>query len=571
MPYVAMVDQFGKSLFDQTDFVAEGRNAERFNRSFADFPGVRAPLVYWDYTTREVITQERISGLKFNDVAGIERMGVDFRRVVKLGVRALVKQLLEDGFFHADTHPGNIIVTSHGDVVYIDWGMTDTIPRDLQLKLVDMFLHMVRAEYAEFVEDLVDLDMFPPDVDRSLLVPIIEDIYETQLGKRARRVYSMGEIIDRVSDVLYQYPFRLPERFSFLMRTVGTMEGVVLSVWPDFRFLEVALPFAAKLLLTVPDPLIRDRLAGDLLRDGRLDTAYLAETVLLATQETTFQVGEFLPAAVDWLLSDQGERLREAVTDAVLSGDARRLADLDVVLGVALRADDLDPVPAIMVPLLRWLGSSPDGERFRRDMLPRLGNLPPRSPLAQSIGEVLRFVDRSDVPILADEVCRFARTALADARTDLQPAVDWVADWLADPRARQALSRLGSAVGRVWDARLVDQVLDIADLALQSQLDLVPLAEATRALAFTPEAEPWRGLACDIAVAGASNGKGAALIGRLLGKRDLLPVLAAMLPAALAFALSPEGAATRRHLLGTLRRRLLGATTGPLLLPERGV
>ncbi|MBM3271352.1 MAG: hypothetical protein FJZ01_27265 [Candidatus Sericytochromatia bacterium] len=570
LPYVAIVDQFGKSLFDQTDFIQEGRNAERFNRSFADFDRVRAPLVYWKYTTRQVITQERIDGVKFNDVPGIERMGVDFRTVVRLGVRALVKQLLEDGFFHADTHPGNIIVTGAGDVVYIDWGMIDTIPRDLQLKLVDMFLHMVRAEYAEFVEDLVDLDMFPRSVDRGLLVPIIEDIYETQLGKRARRVYSMTEVIDRVSDVLYQYPFRLPERFSFLMRTVGTMEGVVLAVWPDFRFLEVALPFAAKLLLTVPDPLIRDRLAGDLVAGGRLDSAYLAETVLLATQETSFQVSEFLPAAVSWLLSDEGERLREAVTDAVLSGDAKVQADLDIVLGVGLRAGDLEPVDAI-VPFLRWLGQTPAGTLYRRRVLARLRSLPPHSPLARSAAEVFRLIEPADVRALCEESCRFARVALSDPETAIQPLVDWIADWLEDTRARQAISRLGSVLAASWEPALLDELLDVADLALQRpHLDLRPLVQAAKGFAFAPEAEPWRALACDIVLAGAINGRGTTLLAHLLGRGGLLLELAGAIPDLLLFFISPEGGATRRHLAQALRRRILGERRGARLQLQEG-
>ncbi len=566
MPYVAIVDQFGKSLFDQTDFIAEGRNAEHFNRSFADFDRVRAPLVYWPYTTRQVITQERIEGVKFNDVAGISRMGVDFRQVVRLGVRALVKQLLEDGFFHADTHPGNIIVTALGDVVYIDWGMVDTLPRDLQLKLVDMFLHMVRAEYDDFVEDLIDLDMFPADVDRGLLVPIIEDIYETQLGKRGIRVYSMTEVIDRVSDVLYQYPFRLPERFSFLMRTVGTMEGVVLSVWPDFRFLEVALPYAAKLMLTVPDPLIRDRLAGDLLSGGRLDTAHLAETVLLATQETSFQVSEFLPEAVAWILSPEGGRLREAVTDAVLSGDRQVLADLDVVFGVGLRADDFDPV-AVTLPCLRWLGGTPEGAAFRARVLPRLRNLPPRSSLAQACGEVFRQVDAPGANLLVREFCRFGRIALADPETDLQPALDWVADWAEDPRAVRSLGDLGAALCTSWDPGALDEVLELADLALRRRLDVRPLVQAARQFAFTPEAEPWRELAVDILLSGTVNGRGTAILGHVLAQRELLLELATALPAALLFAVSPEGASTRGHLFDSFRRRLLGARRRSLL-PE---
>jgi hypothetical protein len=399
-----------------------------------------------------------------------------------------------------------------------------------------------------------------------LLVPIIEDIYETQLGKRGLRVYSMTEVIDRVSDVLYQYPFRLPERFSFLMRTVGTMEGVVLSVWPDFRFLEVALPYAAKLLLTVPDPLIRGRLAGDLLAGGRLDTAHLAETVLLATQETSFQVSEFLPEAVAWILSPEGERLREAISDAVLSGDRQVLADLDVVFGVGLRADDFDPV-AVAVPCLHWLGGTPEGAAYRARVLPRLRNLPPRSSLAQACGEVFRQVDPPGARFLVEEICRFGRSALADPGTDLQPVLDWVADWAEDPRARQSIGDLGAALGASWDSGLLEEMLELADLALQTRLDVRPLVQVARQFAFTQEAEPWRALAIDILLSGAVNGRGTVLLGHVMAQQDLLLELVSAVPAALLFAVSPEGARSRGHLFHSLRRSLLGARRR-LSLPE---
>jgi predicted unusual protein kinase regulating ubiquinone biosynthesis (AarF/ABC1/UbiB family) len=566
MPYVAITDQFGKSLFDQTDFLLEGRNAETFNRNFADFENVRAPLVYWTYTTRQVITQELIDGVKFNDVAAIEKMGVDFRHVVVLGVRALVKQLLEDGIFHADTHPGNIIVTPAGDVVYIDWGMTDSLPRDLQLKLVDMFVHLTRAEYEEFCEDLVDLDMFPPDVDRSLLVPIVADIYDTQLGKRGSKRYSMTEVIDRVSDVLYQYPFRLPERFSFLMRTVGTMEGVVLSVWPDFRYLDVALPYAAKLLLTLPDPVIRDRLAFDLLQTGRLDTQRLADTVLLALKETTFQVGEVLPDIMRWVLSAEGERLLEAGTDAVFSGDRQAEKDLELVFQVVLEARDLDPA-SVVVPFLRWIGATPDGLAYFDRVLPRLRSLPPRSGLAQSLAEVLSHADPADARQVVDEVFRFARLALSEPHLNLQPAVDWLAEWAEDPRAKRAIGSFGGAIGGSWDPELIDQALEIADMALQSGLDLRPLVQAGRSLLLGPEGEMWRTLSLEIVLSGSINGRAATVLAHLLQRPDLLAEMAATVPAALLFAISPEASRTRRNLLDLVRRLLLG-TRPRLMLPE---
>ncbi len=498
MPYVAIVDQFGRSLFDQTDFVGEGHNADRFRSNFVHFEKVRSPRVYWDYTTRYVITLERIEGVKFNDVAGIEKMGVDFHDIVHLGVRAFIKQLLEDGFFHADTHPGNILVTEDAEVVYIDWGMTDTLERDEQLKLVDIFLHMMRAQYDLVAEDLVEIEMFPPDVDFGMLVPVLADVYESQLGKHGQ-IMGMNEILDRIGDVLYRYPFRLPERFSFLMRSVGTMEGVVLETWPTFRFLDVGMPYAAKLLLTVADPRIRTRLVADLVKDGRLDTKQLAQTLELASIEQTFDLAEFLPAGLDWLLSEEGEPLRDAIGLSLQEGDPGLLAQLEAVLAIA-------PVHL---------------RRILDDLLEALGPM------------------------------------LARHGKQMQAIFDWTAYYLSTSAGRQLAAELGGAASATFDASLITRMADLGELALAAEVDLKPLTQAIVGLLLAPEGEAWRDLAVEVALGAEGSGR---MLGFLLtlGSRDGvgLDLMAGAAGAAL-LAVSPRGRSMRRKAIDVLRRRIL--------------
>lgn len=501
MPYVAILDQFGKSLFDQTDFVLEGHNADRFRENFAHFEKVRSPIVYWELTTRRVLTLEHIDGVKFNDVAGIEKMGVDFHQAVVLGVRAFIKQLLEDGFFHADTHPGNIFVTPRGEVVYIDWGMTDTVPRPTQLKLVDIFLHMMRGEYDALAEDLVDLEMFPPDLDRSMLIPVLTDIYETQLGKRGQ-LMSMNQIIERISDVLYLYPFRLPERFSFMMRTVGTMEGVVLETWPTFRFLDIGMPYAAKLLLTIPDTAIRDRLAADLITDGRLDLARLAETVHLAALEQSFDVKDFMPEAALWLISDEGQVLRDAITAALESADAA-----DVALLGDLTA--LDPT------------------RSRR-----------------IFGAAL-------------ETCELL---LARHGSGMQPLFDLSAAWLEAPLGRAAAGQLGMAVGGTWNPAFMSQLADLGELALAQGIDLKPLVQAIVGLVLSPDGDPWREVGVEIALDGGDRSRLVGFLLNLVAHDGVgLDLMAGAAGTAL-LALLPQGRSMRRKAFEVLRRRILGGS-----------
>ncbi|MBI6546093.1 MAG: AarF/ABC1/UbiB kinase family protein, partial [Cyanobacteria bacterium NC_groundwater_1444_Ag_S-0.65um_54_12] len=491
LPYVAIVDQFGKSLFDQTDFLLEGRNNDRFRSQFKDFAGVSSPLVYWEYTTRRVITQERIDGVKFNDVAGIERMGVNFRQIVCTGVRSVIKQVLEEGFFHADTHPGNIIVTPLGTIIYIDWGMTETISSDLRLSLVDLFLHLMRSDYAAFVEDLVKVEILPPDIDRALVIPIIADIYDTQLGKRGR-LYSMQEIMDRFSDILYRYPFRLPERFSFLLRTVATMEGVVLNVWPDFRFLDVGLPYAAKLFLTVPDPRIRNRLVDELLPEGRLATEQLVAIARLATQETSFHLAEFLPAALAWLLSPEGERLHEALSDALFSQDAETLRELELLWQSVKQAMGPEP-SAILLPALGWL-RTPVGQEHLAKTLSRLAFLAPESQIVISSVQWLGQIAAATLYSVVKEFLSLSYLTLANGQLCWQPAIDWLAEGLHGEAWRDSLAELGTKLHGAWDVTLSEQTLAVLELALEQDLDLSSLVHPLTSLLLEPRGEAWRKL-----------------------------------------------------------------------------
>ena len=149
--YVPIVDRFGADLFAQIDFVQEARNLERFRRNFASFVGVTAPKPFWELTTSRVLTEELIEGVKFNDFEGIAAMGVDFDAVARIGVRAFIKQVLEDGFFHADTHPGNVLVKANGEVAYIDFGMVDTFEPELRNAMAALFVHLLHEDFHAFV------------------------------------------------------------------------------------------------------------------------------------------------------------------------------------------------------------------------------------------------------------------------------------------------------------------------------------------------------------------------------------------------------------------------------------
>jgi predicted unusual protein kinase regulating ubiquinone biosynthesis (AarF/ABC1/UbiB family) len=247
-PYVLLVDRLGQSCYEQLDLWTEGLHGEKFARNFNRVPRVTSPKIYWTHASTRVLTQERIYGYRFDDENAIRAAGIDYLEMAEVGIRAFTKQIFEDAFFHADTHPGNIFVTDQGNLVYLDFGMVEYIDEKFQNELVEMFIHVIQQDWDAFYDDMVRADIVPAEVPKEELLPIFSEVSAAQLGYTDKR-YTLQEVSQKYYAVMRDYPFRLPDRFLFLTRTAASMEGVVYRADPSFKFLPIALPFFAKLVL----------------------------------------------------------------------------------------------------------------------------------------------------------------------------------------------------------------------------------------------------------------------------------------------------------------------------------
>lgn len=251
-PYVLLVDRLGQSCYEQLDLWTEGLHGEKFARNFARVPRVTSPQIYWTHASTRVLTQERIYGYRFDDEKAIRAAGIDYLEMAEVGIRAFTKQIFDDAFFHADTHPGNIFVTDAGNLVYLDFGMVEYIDEKFQNELVEMFIHVIQQDWDAFYDDMVRADIVPAEVPKEELLPIFSEVTAAQLGYSDKR-YTLQEVSKKYYAVMRDYPFRLPDRFLFLTRTAASMEGVVYRADPSFKFLPIALPFFSKLVLSRVD------------------------------------------------------------------------------------------------------------------------------------------------------------------------------------------------------------------------------------------------------------------------------------------------------------------------------
>jgi predicted unusual protein kinase regulating ubiquinone biosynthesis (AarF/ABC1/UbiB family) len=243
-----MLREFNVTIHEEMDYAAEGHNAERFRENFKNWTNIHVPKIYWNATTRKVLTMEFIHGTKVTDLEEQARLGISPAKVNRLLIKTYLKQLLEDGFFHADPHPGNLLVMPDGRLAFFDFGMVGRITPELQAKMIDAFFHVVGKDPAGIAQDLIDLDFLKPGTNTKIVRPVVEKMFEFHLNLKLKDV-NFKELTYDLADVMYDYPFRLPSNFTYIMRALMTLEGIGIITDPEFNFFETAKPYAKEFML----------------------------------------------------------------------------------------------------------------------------------------------------------------------------------------------------------------------------------------------------------------------------------------------------------------------------------
>lgn len=278
-----IVDEFGEKLLEELDYTLEARNIEDFLENFKDDPTVKIPRVYKQYSGPRVLVMEWIDGIRCTDPQAIRESGIDLEAFLTVGVSAALRQLLEFGLFHGDPHPGNIFAMRDGRIAYVDFGNVAVLSQQNKQILIDAIVHAVNEDYVEMANDFTRLGFLAKGTDVSPIVPALEAIWQNSLGKGLSE-FNFRSVTGKFNQLVYNYPIRIPERFSLVIRSLLTQEGICLSLKPDFKFLEVAYPYVAKRLLTDPNPALRERLIQVLFKDGVFQWKRLENLIVLAKE-----------------------------------------------------------------------------------------------------------------------------------------------------------------------------------------------------------------------------------------------------------------------------------------------
>jgi predicted unusual protein kinase regulating ubiquinone biosynthesis (AarF/ABC1/UbiB family) len=247
--------EFERTVYEEIDYITEAANAKRFKEMFKDDPAIYIPRVYDEYTSHRVLVLEWINGIKINDYAALEAEGIDRMEVARRTVQTYFHQFFEEGFFHADPHPGNIFIQKgtpgNGPIIeFVDFGMVGSLTKSIQKAMRDLFLSILIRDPETMVQALSLMGFIGEGANNAAIEEglriMLDHYYGMTLGEA--RELDIPEVTEDVGRLLYGQPFQIPAQFAFVGRAIGTLLGVATGLAPDFNFIDVAAPYARKFM-----------------------------------------------------------------------------------------------------------------------------------------------------------------------------------------------------------------------------------------------------------------------------------------------------------------------------------
>ncbi|MBK1989416.1 AarF/ABC1/UbiB kinase family protein [Sphaerospermopsis aphanizomenoides BCCUSP55] len=245
--WMGIYEECCRILWEEIDYLGEGRNADTFRRNFRAYDWVKVPRVYWRYTTSKVISLEYMPGIKVSQYEALEAAGVDRKAIARYGAQAYLHQLLNNGFFHADPHPGNLAVSPDGALIFYDFGMMGRIKANVREGLMETLFGIAQKDGDRVVQSLINLGAIAPVDDIGPVRRSVQFMLDNFMDKPFEN-QSVAAISEDLYEIAYNQPFRFPATFTFVMRAFSTLEGVGKGLDPEFNFMEVAQPYAMQLM-----------------------------------------------------------------------------------------------------------------------------------------------------------------------------------------------------------------------------------------------------------------------------------------------------------------------------------
>lgn len=258
-----MVEEFETTLTNELDFRMEGENAETFKVNFKDEANVIVPEISWIHTTNRVLTMEEIQGASLKNFEVLDQLGLDKTIIARNLANSILYQILRDGFFHGDPHPGNIMVLENNTIAFLDLGMIGQLNNHRKNQFLKMLMGITLKDSKLIVQAIVELDAMSERINMRNLEKDIDRLRDQVLSVPLSQI-KIGEVFNEIFDLAFSYNIMIPGEFTMLAKSLITLEGLVEKLDPELNVLEIAEPIAGKLVFTLitPEKIGREILGG---------------------------------------------------------------------------------------------------------------------------------------------------------------------------------------------------------------------------------------------------------------------------------------------------------------------
>jgi predicted unusual protein kinase regulating ubiquinone biosynthesis (AarF/ABC1/UbiB family) len=265
----AIYDEFFAILFREIDYIQEGKNAVRFQANFANHPRIVVPDIYWQYCSAKVLTMSYLPGIKVDQRDDIIACGLDPKKINQLGICCYLKQLLQDGFFHADPHPGNLAVTVSGSLIFYDYGMMSDVVAMDQDQMVKTFFAVLKKDTDQVIETLTSMGLIEPVADMTPVRRVMQLILE-EFTEKPVDIKAFEQMKQDVYAIFEQQPFRLPSKMTYILKSLTTLDGIARILDPEYNLTAAAAPFVRSLSVSQG----KGRAIAELARQARSFISY---------------------------------------------------------------------------------------------------------------------------------------------------------------------------------------------------------------------------------------------------------------------------------------------------------
>ncbi|EMA66616.1 ABC transporter [Halorubrum aidingense JCM 13560] len=237
-----LADEFAKTIREEMDYGREREMLEAIRANFADDDRIRIPTAYEAVSGPRVLTMQYIPGTKISDVDALDAAGLDRNAVAETLQEVYLQMIIEDGVFHADPHPGNLAVDDDGAVIFYDFGMAGRVDPYIQEKIVDFYVAVARQDIDGILDTLIAMGTLSPEADREVMGNVMELAIADASGEDIEQ-YQVNQIIEQVESTIYEFPLRLPPNLALVLRVATVVEGVCVTLDPEFDFISTATEY----------------------------------------------------------------------------------------------------------------------------------------------------------------------------------------------------------------------------------------------------------------------------------------------------------------------------------------